>query len=226
MANILTTHFSYTLAKPILSKCPLIIFGSNAWKNYILKASLLQKQKWFGLYMAIINPSRITIRPFKESDIDDVLLWLGDERVTENTRLETCNTKKEALDFITNECIYPIRQSICLDDHSIGMVWILPHANDEKHKADLGYAIGFNYWGQGIATNAVKILLSKVFHEFPDLRRLQAFTVLENISSQRVLEKVGFYREGMLRKVFYFKGNFVDFYIFSFLWTDEIPSVV
>jgi len=125
MANILTTHFSYTLAKPILSKCPLIIFGSNAYIHYILKASLLQKQKWFGLYMAIINPSRITIGAFKESDIDDVLLWLGDERVIEDTRLETCNSKKEALDFIKNECIYPIRQSVCLDDHSIGMVMLL-----------------------------------------------------------------------------------------------------
>jgi len=69
----------------------------------------------------------------------------------------------------------------------------------------------------------VRILLSKVFHEFPDLRRLQAFTVLENIASQRVLEKVGFCREGMLRKIFYFKGNFVDFIFLAFFGQMKFP---
>ncbi|KAK2413451.1 putative N-acetyltransferase p20 [Trifolium repens] len=172
-----------------------------------------------------IEHTRITIRPFIESDIEDVLLWLGDNRVLQNTRMETSNSKEEALDFIKTKWIYPLHQSICLDDHSIGVIWVLPYDN-EKHKADLGYAIGCNYWGQGIVTKALKILLCKVFQEFPHLHRLQAHTLVENKASQRVLEKVGFHREGLLRKLFCHKGSIEDFYIFSFLSTDEILHAV
>ncbi|XP_058766234.1 uncharacterized protein LOC131639795 [Vicia villosa] len=173
-----------------------------------------------------INLSNIiTLKPFKEDDIDDVLLWLSDDRVVENTRLEICNSREEALNFIENKWIYPSYQSICLNGHSIGIFWVLPY-NDEKHKACLGYAIGFNYWGQGIVTKGLKILLSKVFQEFHGLVRLEAYTVVENKASQRVLEKVGFHREGLLRKFFYHKGNVEDLYIFSFLSTDEISDAV
>jgi RimJ/RimL family protein N-acetyltransferase len=172
-----------------------------------------------------IEHTRITIRPFIESDIEDVLLWLGDNRVLQNTRMETSNSKEEALDFIKTKWIYPLHQSICLDDHSIGIIYVLPYDN-EKHKADLGYAIGCNYWGQGIVTKALKILLCKVFQEFPHLHRLQAHTLVENKASQRVLEKVGFHREGLLRKLFCLKGSIEDFYIFSFLSSDEILLAV
>jgi len=175
--------------------------------------------------MAIYHESRITLRPFKESDAEDVLLWASDERVIQNTRLELCNSRELALHFIKKDCIYPFQQSICLDDHSIGIVFVLP-ISYAKFKADLGFAIGFNYWGQGIATKALKILLSRVFQEFSDLQRLEANILVDNMASQRVLEKVGFQREGLFRKVFNHNGVIVDAYIFSFLSTDEIPHDV
>ncbi|KAL5057118.1 hypothetical protein RYX36_028722, partial [Vicia faba] len=75
----------------------------------------------------------ITLKPFKESDIDDVMLWLSDDRVLKNTRMETCNSKEQALNFIKNKWIYPSYQSICLNDHSIRILWVLPN-DDEKHK--------------------------------------------------------------------------------------------
>jgi RimJ/RimL family protein N-acetyltransferase len=49
---------------------------------------------------------------------------------------------------------------------------------------------------------------------------------VENKASQRVLEKVGFHREGLLRKLFCLKGSIEDFYIFSFLSSDEILLAV
>ncbi|CAI8612047.1 unnamed protein product [Vicia faba] len=60
---------------------------------------------------------------------------------------------------------------------------------------------------KGIVTKALKILLSKVFQEFHGLVRLEAYTLLDNKASQRVLEKVGFQREGLLRIFFYLKGQ-------------------
>jgi RimJ/RimL family protein N-acetyltransferase len=45
-----------------------------------------------------------------------------------------------------------------------------------------------------------------------------------NKASQRVLEKVGFLREGVLRKYTFVKGTVKDLVVFSFLSTDEINS--
>ncbi|MED6143029.1 hypothetical protein PIB30_002851 [Stylosanthes scabra] len=169
--------------------------------------------------------SRITVRPFKLSDLEDMWLWASDDRVTYNTRLDTCVTKEQAVALI-DECItHEFKKSICLDDRSIGIIWVIPWAGDAKFKADLGYAIGFNYWGKGIATKAVKIVLSQAFHVLPYLKRLQAFTLVENKASQRVLQKVGFQREGVLRNFFYAKGNFIDPLVYSFLPTNEIPNL-
>lgn len=173
--------------------------------------------------MAFADLSTISLRPFQISDVDDFFLWAGDEEVTRNLRWKTCGSKEEALAFIRNVCIpHPWRRSICLDHPSIGFVSVYPWSGDERHKADIGYAIGSSYWGQGITTKVLKIAVPQVFKDFPNLLRLQAFVDVENKASQRVLEKVGFTREGVLRKYTYFKGVVKDCAVYSFLSTDEI----
>lgn len=170
----------------------------------------------------MIDLSRISVRPFKISDVDDFFLWAGDDQVTQNLRWKTCDSKEEALALIRDVCIpHPWRRSICLDDRSIGLVSVFPRSGDDRCRADIGYALAAEHWGQGITTKAVKIAVSQVFKDLPDLLRLQAFTALENKASQRVLEKVGFQREGVLRKYTYLKGNVKDLVIFSFLSTDN-----
>jgi RimJ/RimL family protein N-acetyltransferase len=46
---------------------------------------------------------------------------------------------------------------------------------------------------------------------------LQATTNAENIASQKVLQKVGFQKEGTIRKRFYVRGEWQDLTIFSIL---------
>jgi RimJ/RimL family protein N-acetyltransferase len=48
-------------------------------------------------------------------------------------------------------------------------------------------------------------------------RRIQAQTDLRNVASQKVLEKVGFKKEGTLRKNFFTSGEWTDMFIFSIL---------
>ena len=174
--------------------------------------------------MANLDLSRISLRPFKLSDVDDFLLWAGDDQVTRSIRWKTCGSREEALAFIKDACIpHPWRRSICLDDRSIGFISAYPWSGDDRCKADIGYAIAANYWGHGIATKAVKMAVPQVFKDFPHLLRLQAFAAVENKASQRVLEKAGFLKEGVLRQYTYLKGNIRDLVVFSFLSTDEFP---
>lgn len=171
------------------------------------------------------GPSKIiTLRPFKLTDVDDLMSYAGDDQVTRHLRWKTLTTKDEASTFIKDVCIpHPWRRSICIDDRSIGFISVFPGSGEDRCRADIGYAIAVRCWGQGIATQAMKIAVPQVFEDFPGLVRLQAFVDVENKASQRVLEKVGFQKEWILRKYFFLKGVLRDFVVYGFLSTD-FPS--
>jgi RimJ/RimL family protein N-acetyltransferase len=65
--------------------------------------------------------------------------------------------------------------------------------------------------------------ISDGLRSFPDLVRLQARVDVENKASQRVLEKLGFLKEGVLRKYMYNKGKVIDLVVYSLLSTDPMP---
>ena len=170
-----------------------------------------------------MDPSRISLRPFKLSDADDFFKWVSDDRVAKNVRWNRITSSEDAVAHLENVVIpHPWHHSICLDNRSIGYIAVWQGSDDENCRANIGYAIGVEYWGQGIATMALKMALSRVFKDMPDLARLEAGTTVENERSQKVLEKVGFLKEGLLRKVARYQGEIRDFYIFSFLSTDKI----
>jgi RimJ/RimL family protein N-acetyltransferase len=63
----------------------------------------------------------------------------------------------------------------------------------------LGYVIARSHQGKGYATEATRAVIAWAFHQ-PSLYRVNASTDIENIASQRVLEKAGMLREGLSRK--------------------------
>ncbi|KAM3326528.1 hypothetical protein CQW23_22388 [Capsicum baccatum] len=167
--------------------------------------------------------SRISIRPFKISDADDFLKWASDKNVTYYLRWNTITTIEAASNYIQHVAIpHPWRRSICFDDRSIGYISVRPESGDENHRAHISYAIGSNYWGHGIVTMALKMAIPIVFNDFSNLVRLEALVEPENRGSQRVLGKVGFKKEGLLRKYGFNKGEIRDMFIYSFLSTDQI----
>ncbi|GAB4851065.1 hypothetical protein Ancab_030363 [Ancistrocladus abbreviatus] len=172
-----------------------------------------------------MDSSRISIRPFTLSDVDDFFKWASDDSVTRYLRWNTITSKQEALRYLKEVAIpHPWRRSICLDDCSIGYISIWPGSGDDRCRANVGYAVATEYWGQGICTAALKIAVSCVFKELPCLVRIEGLVELENIGSQRVLEKVGFLKEGLLRNYGFCRGEIRDFFIYSFLSTDNIKS--
>lgn len=81
---------------------------------------------------------------------------------------------------------------------------------------EVGYAIGYNYWGKGIVKEALLELI-KYFKEI-GIVRLQAYHEVENINSGKVLIKSGFEYEGILRKsVLNKRDELVDAKIYSII---------
>ncbi|KAB2625433.1 hypothetical protein D8674_017093 [Pyrus ussuriensis x Pyrus communis] len=153
-----------------------------------------------------IDLSKITLRPLDLADIDDFMVWGTDEKVTVFCTWEPYASKEDALNFIKDVVVpHPWFKAICLDNRPIG---------------ELGYVLGSKYWGKGIASQAVKLVADTIFKEWTHLDRLEALVDVDNVGSQRLLEKVGFQREGVLRKYCMLKGRSRDMVIFSLLSTD------
>jgi RimJ/RimL family protein N-acetyltransferase len=77
------------------------------------------------------------------------------------------------------------------------------------HRAELGYWLAREHWGQGVMTEAVQKLCELGFREL-GLVRIQATVFDFNLASARVLEKTGFSLEGVMRKHAFKGGKFVD----------------
>lgn len=66
--------------------------------------------------------------------------------------------------------------------------------------------------------------MREIFGEWPGLERLEACVEVENASSQRVAEKAGFTKEGILRSYMAIQGKGRDMLMYSILRTDSLPQ--
>jgi [ribosomal protein S5]-alanine N-acetyltransferase len=94
--------------------------------------------------------------------------------------------------------------------------------NPVYRSASLGYCLGEAAWGQGYATEAAHALLQWAFDSL-DLNRVQAETDTRNLASARVLEKIGFVREGTLREDCVVNGEVSDSWVFGLLRREWRP---
>ena len=84
---------------------------------------------------------------------------------------------------------------------------------------EIGYWVGAEARGRGVATAATRLAASWAFEAVPTLERLQLRAAVDNVASNRVAEKAGFTREGVLRAQRFNRrlGRRVDFVMWSLL---------
>ncbi|OAY27965.1 uncharacterized N-acetyltransferase p20 [Manihot esculenta] len=165
----------------------------------------------------------ISLRPLEVSDIDDFMVWASDKRVTRFCRFCPYTSKEDGINYIKNTAVpHPWFRAICLNNRPIGSISVTKNSGIDICRGELGYVLAAQYWGKGIATKAVKMVAKTIFNQWPELERLEALVDVENVGSQRVLEKAGFMREGVLRKYCILKGRSRDMVIFSLLSTDPV----
>ena len=104
--------------------------------------------------------------------------------------------------------------------------WItLVVANWEHGLSEVGYALSSSFQGAGLMTQALTLLLPELFLRSP-IERIEARCAVGNLASQRVLEKVGFVHEGILRGYFLLHGERVDHHLYGILRPDYIPVLM
>ncbi|WP_446039247.1 GNAT family N-acetyltransferase [Streptomyces sp. SID1121] len=102
----------------------------------------------------------------------------------------------------------------------IGDVGVNLHEN--LMQADLGFTFAADRQGRGYATEAVRAVLDDLFAR--GLRRVSAECDVRNIRSARLLERVGFQREGLRPAFTWLKGEWTDDLFFGLLADRRPPS--
>ncbi len=85
--------------------------------------------------------------------------------------------------------------------------------------AGVGYWIRYSAWGKGFATEATQTTIEHAFRDL-GLHRLEVHVALENRASLRVVEKLGFRREGLARGSELINGRYTDHIHYSLMRSD------
>ena len=88
-----------------------------------------------------------------------------------------------------------------------------------SQSASLGYWIGEKYSRNGYMKEALKLLIPSLFVDLR-LNRIEAATLQENIASKNLLKKIGFKKEGVLRKYLKINGTWRDHILYGLLEND------
>jgi RimJ/RimL family protein N-acetyltransferase len=140
----------------------------------------------------------LVLRPWTESDIPAMVAGCNDREVAHwIPTIPHPYTRKDAIAFIRGE-VGPKHEAlaIVLEGKVLGGIGI--GLNSHGYKASIGYWIAAPARGRGTCTRALRLLARHAL-EKRGLQRIELITDPDNVASQRVAEKVGFQREGVLR---------------------------
>lgn len=156
----------------------------------------------------------IKLRPFTLADAEAMVAWKGDPEVTQTLFWDHEPNLEATVEFIQTVVLsHPWFMAICLDDKPVGAITLDQGTGRAIKRAELGYVLAKAYWGQGIATEAVKLAIEDGFKKLP-IERIEAFVDPDNIGSVRVLEKAGLAKEAHLKKYVVHRGRLRDRFIY------------
>ncbi|MGM0903895.1 MAG: GNAT family N-acetyltransferase [Bacillota bacterium] len=173
----------------------------------------------------VLETNRLVLRQIEKNDAKSVLKYLSDVEVMKYYGLEPYQTVEDVLEEISwYESILNentgIRWGITLrgENEVIGSCGFL-NLVTQHQRTDIGFELSKDYWGKGIASEALEEVTKYGFEQM-NLQRIQALIEPPNIRSQKLVEKQGFLKEGLLRKYEYTCGKFDDLYMYSLLKED------
>jgi ribosomal-protein-alanine N-acetyltransferase len=180
-----------------------------------------------GNELPSLKTERLILRPLSLLDLEFVFHHFSDPEVNRYLLDEEPVTTREQAQAIIDFYSLPERKSynrwVILkktDARAIGTCgyhqWQVVH-----HRAEIGYDLEKASWQQGIMTEALRAMLSYGFERM-GLNRVEALVYIENDASIRLLERLGFQKEGLLRQYFRREDTYYDHWLLSLLkveWT-------
>ena len=169
-----------------------------------------------------IKTKRLLLRRFKPEDAEAMFnTWANDERVTRYLTWTPHGTL-DVTEYIIDLWIKDYEKentyqwAIEFEGKLIGSIGCV-ETSEENECGEIGYCIGYDFWGKGIMTEAAKSVIDYLFSEV-NLHRIEILHATQNPASGKVAQNCGLTYEGTKRE--HFKsasGEFLDIAIYSIL---------
>jgi RimJ/RimL family protein N-acetyltransferase len=172
---------------------------------------------------------RLILRPFKQSDAEQVQLLANHEKISLTTNLPYPYTLEMAKGWIQThkprfqdrkDATYAI--TLKKTGEIVGTISLMDISEKSSH-ARIGFWVGVPYWNNGYCTEAGRAILEYGFKE-RNLNRIYTGYMKSNLASGRVLEKLGMKYEGTQREQITMLGEYEDLVLVGLLrkeWVKE-----
>lgn len=152
----------------------------------------------FTVNDVVINTARLTIRPWRQADLDDFYEYASVEGVGEAAGWPHHTDKNASAavlaDFIGEGEVFALEyreNGKVIGSLGVHKVHPYTHEYDRYVMREIGYVLSKEYWGKGLMTEAVSAVIDYLFTQ-TDIELLICGHFTENGRSRRVIEKCGF----------------------------------
>ncbi len=147
---------------------------------------------------------RLVLRKLRLADAADLLVFRGDYEVQKYNGPVLKTIEEAQNDIRAAHTEYDKQEGISWavtfkDADKVLGSFAFHHWSHKHRRAEVGYDLARAYWGQGIASETLRAMIPFGFEQM-NLNRIYASTIADNHESVRLLEKIGFLREGTKRK--------------------------
>jgi len=171
-----------------------------------------------------IQTNRLELVEITQHHLKDIFNLFADENVTRYYNLLPLTVESEAQKFIDwyknrfNDKL-GIRWGISLkgEKNIIGTIGF--NNFTKQHRANIGYDLQTGYWNKGIMTEALSAVINFGFQQL-EVNRIEAEVMQGNEYSEKLLTKLDFKHEGVLREWMFWNDKHYDMSMFSLLKTD------
>lgn len=163
-----------------------------------------------------IRTERLIVRPFRAADAADLYAYLSNPQTYIYEPGEPITMSLAgvvAADMATSPDFWAVE--VAAIGKQIGQLYLKQIEPLELLTCELGYIFNPAYQRQGYAAEAAAALVAHAF-TVRRMHRIYAHCNPENIASWKLLERIGFRREGLLRQNIFFRRNASG----APLWTD------
>jgi RimJ/RimL family protein N-acetyltransferase len=176
-----------------------------------------------------LERGRLRLRPFAPRDIADVYALYADRDAVRYGYAppmrdldDAARVIQQTLDCARERTLFHFGVAEREPDRIIGHATLFKW-DGEQRRIEIGYSIRRDLWGRGLGAEAAALLIDFAFERL-GVRRIEADTDPRNLASMRVLEKLGFVREGYARERWEIDGEIQDAVCFGLLrreWQDR-----
>jgi RimJ/RimL family protein N-acetyltransferase len=169
----------------------------------------------WGDELPTLRTARVSLRQLTAADTADIFAIFSDPEVMRYWDHGPMTKPSDASAYIEQIHDGLRRRQLFqwgVSDASAGRIvgtCTLTHLSAAHQRGEIGFALARSHWGRGIAAEAVTTVVAFAFERL-DLHRLEADADPRNDRSLRLLERLGFEREGCLRERYYVEGERQD----------------